>query len=153
MFLKTLFCLYSFLLVFKLSGQPNNVEESALIHPEILIGNAEFILAEFVKSCGYHYTNEKTVDDIKFMHIKTKTYDLAIYFRGDTTLLARILSSVKKTQRWNKYYSDLVKKNPKAWSKISDYQYKFYNNETSSILYIDIMRDFTKDLVIIEIHP
>jgi hypothetical protein len=153
MFRDILFCLYSFLLVFKLSGQPNNVEESALIHPEILIGNAEFILAEFVKSCGYHYTNEKTVDDIKFMHIKTKTYDLAIYFRDDTTVLARILSSLKKTQRWKKYYSDLVKKYPKAWSKLSDYQYKFNNEETSTILYVDIMRDIAKELVIVEIHP
>lgn len=134
------------------SSQPRNEDEEFIIHPEFNVRNSLMFIKEGIRSSGLFYQSKVTSDNLKYLHVVTKGYEIAYYYNDEEiTTALRIFDDVKKLPKWQDFYNKQVDKWPKLWSKTGDYQFKFENKEANHLYYINLLRDLDKDVLIIEI--
>lgn len=135
-----------------LISQPRNEDEEFIIHPEFNVRNSLMFIKEGIKSSGLFHQSKVTSDNVKYLHVVTKDYEIAYYYNDDEiTTELRIFDRVRKLAKWQDFYNKQVDKWPKFWSKTSDYQFKFENKEANHLYYINLLRDLDNDVLIIEI--
>jgi hypothetical protein len=144
---------FLFILSFKYSySQAVTEQENFIINPQIGVGNTLSMVKEYIKGSGFTYQDGITSNDIKYIRVKTKKYNVFYYYNDkDIVKGVRIFDDLKKMKKWQDYYQKNVKKWPNLWTKTDDFNFKMKATD-SNAFYINLLQDFENDLVLINIE-
>jgi hypothetical protein len=148
-----LFLIMIFAAAVGLAQPPTTEYGQTLIDPLVLLDNDVPLLQKFARQAGYEPSLETTSDSTQYVYVEADTYSLAIYLdEKNTSWIARIFTQQDKTKSWIDYYDNLVKTQPKLWSKASKDRY-VYKETFTEPYYVDIIKEKSGyKRLIMEVH-